>query len=71
MDSIYNILIFFAEKNVSAKSYSHFFSKKYPHICISHDINFNESFTNDIVSFEQLGPKVSHIDMHAKSIACT
>ena len=40
------------------KSYSHFFSKKFQHICISLDINFNESLTNDIVSFEQLGPGV-------------
>ena len=55
-DSIYNILIFFAEKNVHCKSYSHFFSKKFQHICVSLDVNFNESLTNDIVSFEQLGP---------------
>ena len=55
-DSIYNILIFFAEKNVSSKSYSHFFSKKFQHICVSLDLNFNESLTNDVVSFEQLGP---------------
>ena len=46
-DSICNILIFFAEKN---------FSKKFQHICVSLDVNFNESLTNDIVSFEQLGP---------------
>ena len=26
-------------------------------ICISFDVNFNESLTNDIVSFEQLGPE--------------
>ena len=51
-DSIYNILIFFAEKC----SYSHFFSKKFQHICVSLDVNFNESLTNDVVSFEQLGP---------------
>ena len=38
------------------KSYSHFFSKKFQRICISLDVNFNESLTNDIVSFEQLGP---------------
>ena len=38
-DSIYNILIFFAEKNVSAY-YSHFFSKKFQHICVSLDVNF-------------------------------
>ena len=38
------------------KSYSHFFSKKFQHICVSLDANFNESLTNDVVSFEQLGP---------------
>ena len=59
-DSIYNILIFFAEKNVSsfctAKATHIFFSKKFQHICVSLDVNFNESLTNDVVSFEQLGP---------------
>ena len=40
----------------SCKSYSHFFSKKFQHICISLDVNFNESLTNDLVSFEPLGP---------------
>ena len=53
VDSIYNILIFFAEK--MCKSYSHFFSKIFQHICISLDVNFNELLTNDVVSFEQLG----------------
>ena len=33
-----------------------FFSKKFQHICISLDVKFNESLTNDIVSFEQLDP---------------
>ena len=58
-DSIYNFLKCFAEKNVSSfcKSYSHFFSKKFQHICVSLDTNFNESLTN-IVSFEQLGPGI-------------
>ena len=37
------------------KSYSHFFSKKFQHICVSLNVNFNESLTNDIFSFEQLG----------------
>ena len=59
-DSIYNILIFFAEKNVSSfctlQKLLTFFSKKVQHICISLDVNFNDSLTNDIVSFEQLGP---------------
>ena len=39
------------------KSYSHFFSKKFQHICVSLNVNFNESLTNDVVSFEQLGPE--------------
>ena len=45
---------------MSSKSYSHFFSKKFPHICVSLDVNFNESLTNDVVSFEQLGPGLQH-----------
>ena len=62
-DSIYNILIFFAEKiwvALHCKSYSHFFSKNLQHICVSLDVNFNESLTNVIVSFEQLGPVLFH-----------
>ena len=51
-DSIYNILIFFAE------SYSHFSAKKFQHICVSLDVNFNESLTKDVISFEQLGPGI-------------
>ena len=53
-DSIYNILIFFLKKC----GYSHFFSKRFQHICVSLDVNFNESLTYDIVSFEQLGPDI-------------
>ena len=37
-------------------SFCTFFSKKFQHICISIDLNFNESLTNKVVSFEQLGP---------------
>ena len=43
----------------TAKATHIFFSKKFQHICLSLDVNFNESLTNDIVSFEQLGPGVS------------
>ena len=43
------------------KSYSHFFSKKFQHICASLDVNFNESLTNDVVSFEQLGPDIHRV----------
>ena len=44
---------------MSSFCYSHFFSKIFQHtcICISLDVNFNKSLTNDI-SFEQLGPAV-------------
>ena len=64
-DSIYNILIFFAEKMwVACKSYSHFFSKKFQRICVSPDVNFNESLTNDVISFEQLGPDFHNINAH-------
>ena len=56
-DSIYNILIFFAEKMcVAFALHSICFSIQFQHICISLYVNFNESLTNDIVSFEQLGP---------------
>ena len=46
------------------KSYSHFFSKKFQHICVSLDVNFNESLTNDAVSFEQLGPDFFFLFVH-------
>ena len=59
VDSTYNILIFFAEKMRVAfalqKLLTFFFSKKFQHICVSLDVNFHESVTNDIFSFEQLG----------------
>ena len=35
-----------------------FFSKKIQHICVSFDVNFNESLTNNILSLEQLGPEL-------------
>ena len=63
--SMYNILIIFAEKNVSsfctAKATHIFSANKFQRICISLDVNFNESLTKDIVSFEQLGREVLHL----------
>ena len=59
-DSIHNILIFFAEKMWVAFALQKlltFFQQKFQYICVSLDVNFNESLTNDIVSFEQLGPE--------------
>ena len=44
-----------------AKATHIFSAKKFQHICISLDVNFNESFANDIVSFEQLGPDFESI----------
>ena len=57
-DSIYNIMIFFAEKMWVAfamqKLLTFFQQKISAYLRI--DVNFNESLTNDVVSFEQLGP---------------
>ena len=48
------------------KSYSHFFSKNISVYAIFNDQSFNDTLTNDIISFEQLGPgycrKVNCID---------
>ena len=37
-------------------SYSHFFSKNFTLYAIFNDQSFNDKLTNNIVSFEQLGP---------------
>ena len=42
----------------TAKATHIFSAKKFQHICISLDVNFNESLTDNVVSFEQLGPGV-------------
>ena len=61
-DSIHNILIFFAEKMwVAFALLLTFFQQKisaYICICVSVNVIFNESLTNDVVSFEQMGPGV-------------
>ena len=36
--------------------YSHFFSKNISIYAVFNDESFNNTLTNDIVSFEQLGP---------------
>ena len=50
----------FLLKNVSSfckcKSYSHFFSKNISIYVIFNDQSFNDTLTNNIISFEQLGP---------------
>ena len=72
-DLLYSILIFLLKK------YSYFFSKTFQHIYVSLDVIFYESLTNDVVSFEQLGPELiilsflfllsCHI-LYCKSRAC-
>ena len=56
--AISNSQVFLLE-NVSSickcKSYSHFFSKNISVYAIFNDQSFNDTLTNDIVSFEQLG----------------
>ena len=44
------------EKILQCKSFSHFFNKKYWWVTDINIWNFNETLTNDVVSFEQLGP---------------
>ena len=46
----------FCWKILQCKSFSHFFNKKYWHIWDINIWNFNETLTNDVVSFEQLKP---------------
>ena len=61
VSTIYNSQLF-CRKNVSSfckcKSYSHFFSRNISVYAIFNDQSFNDTLTNDIVSFEQLGPEV-------------
>ena len=62
----------FLLKNVSSfckcKSYSHFFSKNISKYAIFNDQSFNDTLTNDIVSFEQLGPGLSHFAYALRSV---
>ena len=45
-----------------------FFSKKFQHICISLNINFNVLLTNNVVSFEQLGPGCQNYGIFSKPL---
>ena len=60
VSTISNSQVFLLKKNVSSfckcKSYSHFFSKNITIYTIYNDQSFNDKLTNNIVSFEQLGP---------------
>ena len=60
VSTISNLQVFLL-KNVSSfckcKSYSHFINKNISLYAIFNDQSFNSMLTNDIVSFEQLGPE--------------
>ena len=60
VSTISNLQVFLLKQNVSSfckcKSFSHFLSKNISIFYIFNDQNFNDTLTNDIVSFEQLGP---------------
>ena len=70
VDLIYNILIFFAEKMWVAFALQKLLTY-FQHICVSLDVNLNESLTNDVVSFEQLGPGYYHCRHHILLFKCS
>ena len=47
---------------------THIFSQNISEYAIYNDQSFNDTLTNDIVSFEQLGPDIFHIS--AQNIDC-
>ena len=53
----------FANANCKCKSYSQFFSKNIGIYVIFNDQSFNNSVTNDIISFEQLGPEMQSVQL--------
>ena len=62
ISTISNSQVFICWKNVSSfckcKSYSHFFCKNIRVYAIFNDQSFNDTLTNDIISFEELGPDI-------------
>ena len=54
VSTIPNLQVFLLKKK--CKSYSHFFSKNISIYAIFNDQSLNNTLTNNIVSFEQLGP---------------
>ena len=54
------------------KSYSHFFGKNISIYAIFNDQSFNDTLTNDMVSFEQMGPglKVNAIKSRTMFLFC-
>ena len=48
-----------------------FFQQKYYRYAIFNDQRFNDMLTNDIVSFEQLGPEIVLHDHHSYHLICS
>ena len=51
-------------KKCKCKTYSHVFSKNISIYAMFNGQIFNDTLTNDIVSFEQLGPEIAKITDH-------
>ena len=58
VSTISNSQVCLLEKNVKCKRYSHFFSKNISVYATFNDQSFNDTLTNDIINFEQLGPEL-------------
>ena len=56
VSTLSNSQVFLLKKNVSSFCNSHFFSRNISIYAILNDQSFNDTLTNDIFSFEQLGP---------------
>ena len=56
MSNTQEFLLKKCEYFLQMQSYSHFFSKNISTYAIFNDQSFNNTLTNNIVSFEQLGP---------------
>ena len=56
VSTISNSQVFLLKKCDLLKSFSHFFSKYISIYAVFNDQSFNDTLTNNIVSFEQLGP---------------
>ena len=47
---------------------AHFFTKNISIYAIFNDQSFNDTLTNDIISFEQLGPDILRIKISTRSV---
>ena len=69
VSTISNSQVFLLKRFCKCKSYSHFFSKNISGYAIFDDQRFNDTLTDDIVSFEQLSPEWQKVNNAVES-AC-